>query len=169
MLHVALYQPQIPPNTGNIARHCVGVDAMLHLIGPFAFDISSKAVRRAGLDYWEHLNLQTHESPDDFVDWLDGREPWLVTKFGVHRYDQPAYAQDDVLLFGSELTGLPDAWLKRWQHRTVYLPILGHIRSFNLANTASIVLSHACLVAGVYDTFPANRPEVIDTKLDSIS
>ena len=80
MLHVALFQPIIPPNTGNIARQCVGMGAALHLIGPLGFDLSDKAVRRAGLDYWEHLDLTVHEDREAFLDWLGDREPWLVTK-----------------------------------------------------------------------------------------
>ena len=70
MLHVALYQPKIPPNTGNIARQCVGMDAVLHLIGPLEFDIDEHAVKRAGLDYWPYLNLHQHDQPQDFIDWL---------------------------------------------------------------------------------------------------
>jgi len=148
MLHVALYQPSIPPNTGNIGRTCVGMGAGLHLIGPVAFDLSDHAVKRAGLDYWEHLKLTVHPTPDAFVDWLGGREPWLVTKFGDVRFDQAAYGGDDVLIFGNENTGIPQAWHERWAGRRVSIPIPGKVRSYNVANTVAIVLAQAMVKAG---------------------
>ena len=125
MLHVALYQPKIPPNTGNIARQCVGMDAVLHLIGPIEFDLSDHAVKRAGLDYWPHLELIQHPDPEACVVWLDGRIPWLITKNGKTRYDQAVYQEDDIILFGNELAGLPQAWHRRWPNRGVFIPILG--------------------------------------------
>jgi tRNA (cytidine/uridine-2'-O-)-methyltransferase len=151
MLHIVLYQPEIPPNTGNIGRQCVGMDAALHLIGPIGFDMSTQAVRRAGLDYWEHLRLTVHNDPNAFFAWLGEREPWLVTRHGRLRYDKPAYRDDDILIFGSETAGLPDAWLARWSERTVFIPILGNVRSYNLANTVSIMLAQANLASGLYD------------------
>lgn len=151
MLHVALYQPEIPPNTGNIARQCVGMDAHLHLIGPIAFDVSERAVRRAGLDYWDALRLTVHGDPERFLVWLGDREPWLVTRRGRLRYDRPGYLDGDVLVFGSETHGLPDAWLLRWAHRSVYVPIMGSVRNYNLANTVSVVLAEASLRAGLFD------------------
>lgn len=150
MLHVALYQPEIPPNTGNIARQCVGMAAALHLIGPLDIDLSHKAVRRAGLDYWDHLDLTVHETPEAFLDWLDKREPWVVSKFGETRYDEPAFADGDVLLFGAETTGLPETWRERWRDRMIQVPIMGPVRSYNLANTVSVILAHASLKAGIY-------------------
>jgi len=150
MLHVALYQPKIPPNTGNIARQCVGMDAALHLIGPLEFNIDDHAVKRAGLDYWPYLKLHRHDQPHDFVDWLNGREPWLVSKRGQIRYDRPSYQDGDVLLFGDELKGLPDPWMDRWADRTVQIPIMGQVRSYNLSNAVAVVLAAASLTAGVY-------------------
>lgn len=151
MLHVALYNPAIPQNTGNIGRLCVGMRAKLHLIGPLGFDLSEHALRRAGLDYWPNLDLAVYESPNDFLKWLGGREPWLVTKFGDQRFDKPAYADDDVLIFGNENTGIPDAWHNRWPGRRVNIPILGPVRSFNLANSVAIALAHASAKAGLLD------------------
>lgn len=151
MIHVALYQPSIPPNTGNIGRQCVGMKMKLHLIGPIQMDLSARAVRRAGVNYWEHLDLQLHDSPQDFLNWLGDRAIWLVTKHGKTRYDKADYRDEDVLLLGNEQTGLPEEWLNRWPQRTVFLPILGPIRSYNLSNTASIVMAQASLVTGAYD------------------
>lgn len=149
MLHVVLYQPAIPPNTGNISRQCVGMNAHLHLIAP-RFEVSSNTVKRAGLDYWDHLTLSQYETDDAFLEWLGEREPWLVTKFGTQRYDAPNYVDEDVLIFGNENTGLPDAWRQRWEPRTIQLPMLGPIRSYNLSNTVAIVLAQATLNAGLY-------------------
>jgi tRNA (cytidine/uridine-2'-O-)-methyltransferase len=128
------------------------MNACLHLIGPVGFDLSSNAVRRAGLDYWDYLKLSVHENPDEFLKWLGGREPWLVTKNGRLRYDKPEYRDEDILVFGSENRGLLQEWLDRWHDRTVYVPILGRIRSYNLANTVSVVLAHASKEAGIYES-----------------
>ncbi len=152
MIHVALYQPAIPQNTGNIARLCVGMNAHLHIIGPIIFDMSDRAVRRAGLDYWPYLTLTHHETPAAFLDWLGSREPWLITKHGTYRFDQAPYADEDVLLLGNENTGLPEDWHARWPHRRIHIPMPGNsgsgdtfrgVRSYNLANTAAIVLATA--------------------------
>ena len=152
--HLVLYQPSIPPNTGNIARQCVGMRAMLHLVGPLAMDLGAQAVRRAGLDYWDALALQVHESPDVFLKWLGDREPWIVTKFGSMRYDRAGFQAGDVLILGNELTGLPQSWRDRWAHRAIHVPILGPVRSYNLANTAAIVMAQFCLATGMYDQGP---------------
>ena len=151
MLHVVLYKPEIPPNTGNIARQCVGMNAGLHIIGPIEMDLGSSAVKRAGLDYWDQLDLTVHDNEEDFTQWLGDRKPWFVTKHGKCRYDRAGYADKDILIFGNEITGLPEKWLNRWNSRTVYVPMMGNIRSYNLANTAGIVLAHASLKAGMYD------------------
>lgn len=149
MLHVVLYQPAIPPNTGNVSRQCVGLNAHLHLIAP-KFEVSSNTVKRAGLDYWEHLTLSQYEDEEAFLEWLGERRPWLVTKFGQQRYDKPAYRDQDVLIFGNENKGLPVSWLERWADRTVHIPILGKVRSFNLSNSVAVVLTQATLKAGLY-------------------
>lgn len=145
MLHVALYQPKIPPNTGNIARQCVGMNAHLHLIGPHDLDLSSHAVKRAGLDYWPHLTLTQHATPDAFLAWLaaEGKTPWLVTKHGSTLFSDPPYRDGDVLLFGNELHGLPPDWHDRWVDRRLVIPIVGHVRSYNLSNAVAIVLATA--------------------------
>ena len=140
---VALYQPSIPPNPGNIARQCVGMLMPLHVIGPIEMDLSSKAVRRAGLDYWVDLDLTVHASPEAFLEWLGERRFWLISKHGRRTYDRVKYEPDDVLIFGNEIRGLPDAWLKRWSDRTISIPMPGPVRSYNLANAAAIVMSTA--------------------------
>lgn len=154
-MHVALYQPQVPGNTGAIGRSCVGLGAELHLIGPCAFDLGEKALRRAGLDYWPHLVWTLHDGPDAFLAWLGDRRPWLVSKHGRRRYDHADYREDDVLVLGNEVRGLPPAWLEIWAERTVSIPIIGAVRSYNLACAATTVLAQArmrCL-----DTAPPAR------------
>ena len=150
MIHIALYQPCIPPNTGNIGRQCVGMGMALHLIGPMSIDLSTQAVKRAGLDYWPHLKLHEYATPEAFLDWLGPRKPWLITKRGETRYDHVPFADQDVIILGNENTGIPPAWHQRWPDRRVTIPLLGPIRSYNLANTAAIIMAQACLVSGAY-------------------
>jgi tRNA (cytidine/uridine-2'-O-)-methyltransferase len=152
-VHVALYQPQIPGNTGAIGRLCVGLDATLHIIGPCAFDFSAKALRRAGLDYWPNLRWERYAGPDDFLAWLGDRSPWLVSKHGRTRFDLAGYGADDVLIFGNEVRGLPAAWHRRWGERIVHIPVIGPVRSFNLANVVAVVLTQAKLKTGAFADF----------------
>lgn len=158
-LHVALYQPSIPPNTGNIGRLCVGMGAHLHVIGPCAFDFSDKALRRAGLDYWPHLQWTLHPDPGAFLEWLGDRRIWLVTKFAGHRFDRAPYAAGDVLLLGNEVTGIPREWHERWPQQGVAIPMFGPIRSYNQANAAAMVLAQAMRTIGSFDAWqPGSLP-----------
>ena len=150
MIHVALYNPAIPQNTGSIARQCVGMNAHLHVIGPIPFEISDHTVQRAGLDYWEHLKFTYHDSPEHFLTWLGDRTPWLITKFGPYRFDQPDYQDNDVIILGNENTGLPQDWHDRWLDRRVFIPMPGKVRSYNLSNACAIVLAHAHAKAGLF-------------------
>lgn len=146
MIHIALYQPIIPQNVGNIARTCVGMDAHLHIIGPTIVDLSDKAVKRAGLDYWDDLTLTEHTSPEAFFKWADtsGGTMYAVTKFATTRFDKPAYRDNDILLFGSEREGLPPEIHKRFKpEQKIAIPIPGAVRSYNLANTVAITLAVA--------------------------
>ena len=146
MIHIALYQPIIPQNVGNIARTCVGMDAHLHIIGPTIIDLSDKAVKRAGLDYWEDLTLTQHDTPQAFFDWAErfGGCMYAVTKFATTRFDVPAYQDNDILLFGSEREGLPDDVHAKFEpDQKIAIPIPGAVRSYNLANTVAITLAVA--------------------------
>lgn len=150
-MHLALYQPQVPGNIGAVGRTCVGLGAELHLIGPIAADLSARAVRRAGVDYWAMLRLSLHPTPEAFLDWLGGRTPWLVTGSGSVRYDHAVYAADDVLILGNEVRGIPPSWHERWPGRGVHIPMRGPVRSFNLSCAAAVVATEAHRQAGLME------------------
>lgn len=141
LLHVALYQPEIPPNTGNIGRLCLGLELRLHLIGPLGFSTSDKAVRRAGLDYWKHVDLVEHADPAAFFGWLGDRRVHLLSTKGSTNYTQVRFEPGDVLLFGPESVGLPDALVARFG--ALRIPMWGPIRSLNLSNAVSVVVYEA--------------------------
>ena len=154
ILHLALYHPAIPQNTGNISRTTVGFGAALHLIHPMSFAIDDTKVKRAGLDHWDHVRLTEHANDDAFLDWLDrhldahpGARAWLVTKFGSTRFDRIRYGADDVLILGNENTGLPQHLHDRFPETRVSIPMPGaassNLRSYNLANAAAILLATA--------------------------
>jgi tRNA (cytidine/uridine-2'-O-)-methyltransferase len=127
------------------------MNSYLHIVKPIGFEISDRTVKRAGLDYWDELELTIHESAEDFLRWLGDRKPWLVTSHGRLRYDKPGYKDNEILVFGNETGGLSRKWLDTWPDRSVYVPIIGSVRNYNLSNTVSIVLAHASLKAGVFD------------------
>ena len=142
-IEVVLYQPEIPPNTGNIARTCAAVGTPLHLIKPLGFSIEEREVRRAGLDYWSSLDLTVHEDWDHFVRATGGVEPALLTTKGVRPYtdiEPPADAAPLYLVFGPETRGLPAAILDRWPERRYRIPMRPGLRSLNLANSVAIVV-----------------------------
>ncbi len=145
MFRVVLIEPEIPPNTGNIGRLCVGADAELHLVKPLGFSLDDRYMRRAGLDYWPHLTLVVHESLEDF--WKAYPEAhnrgWFATKKAHRVYSSVAYQPDDFLIFGKETVGLDEAILEAHAERTINIPILGKVRSYNLSNSVAIVLFEA--------------------------
>ena len=145
MLHVVLVEPEIPPNTGNIARTCAATDCRLHLVKPLGFDISEKAVRRAGLDYWEHLDMEVHESLADFLEKYGDHRMWLSTTKGQQYYTDVAYEDGDMLLFGRETAGLPRDFIQANIERAIRIPMSQStkLRSFNLSNSAAIVVFEA--------------------------
>lgn len=140
-LHIVLYHPEIPPNTGNVGRLCVGLGLRLHLVHPLGFDIDEKAVRRAGLDYWKHVDLQEHADAEAFWRWAEGRPVHLFSAKGDGIYTQCPWQEGCVLVFGRESVGLPDALVAEkgaWR-----LPMTGPIRSLNLGNTVCAVTYEA--------------------------
>ncbi|MDG1482131.1 MAG: tRNA (cytidine(34)-2'-O)-methyltransferase [Myxococcota bacterium] len=139
-LHVALIHPEIGPNTGNIGRLCLGIGARLHLIHPLGFSTSDKAVRRAGLDYWKHVDCVEHADLETFLSWLTAdpqRRFHLLSTKGTTPYTTAAYTRGDVLLFGAESKGLPADLIAA--HGALRIPMPGPVRSLNLANAAAII------------------------------
>ena len=149
MLHIALWEPEIPPNTGNIARLCAATGARLHLIGRLGFRIDDKSVRRAGLDYWPHVDLVQHATWDAFAASVPGRL-WLIDNPAPRRYTDAEFRDGDILLFGSETKGLPDDLRSRFAGQLLSIPMpTGKVRSLNLATSAGIVLYEAYRQIGI--------------------
>ncbi len=142
MPKVVLLNPEIPQNTGNIGRLCVGTDTELHLIRPFGFSITDRHLKRAGLDYWEHLTLKIHDSFDDFVASADGNLYFFSSK-GKNFYTQIDYQEGDYLIFGSETRGFPEFIFNQFEDRIYTIPMFGKVRCINLSNAVSIVLYEA--------------------------
>lgn len=144
-LHIVFVEPEIPGNTGNIARTCAATGAHLHLVKPLGFDIDEKAVRRAGLDYWPYVNLTVYESLDEFLEKNANRRMFLATTKGGQRYTDVEYKDDDMILFGRETAGLPRSFIEQNSSMAIRIPMSKEtrLRSLNLANSANIVLFEA--------------------------
>ena len=143
-LNVVLVEPEIPQNTGNIARTCAITGAKLHLVHPLGFDISEKSVKRSGLDYWDKLDIEEHESFGSFLEKYQPEENnmFFVTTKGKHIYTEPDYQnmEDIFLLFGKETKGLPEDILLKYIDRTIRIPMRPTLRSLNLSNSVAIVV-----------------------------
>ncbi len=144
MFHIVLYQPEIPPNTGNIIRLCANTGSHLHLIRPLGFDLDHAKLRRAGLDYREFAELSVYEDLDAFQDAVAPKRLWACSTKGRRHYHEVAYAPGDALLFGPETRGLPDDLLQRLgEERVLRLPMVPESRSLNLSNAVSVFLFEA--------------------------
>lgn len=144
-IHIVLVEPEIPPNTGNIARSCAATGARLHLVKPLGFSIDDKTLKRAGLDYWPYVDLEIHESLDDFFTKYKDMPMYLATTKGIRRYTDVTYEENAMLLFGRETAGLPRDLIEKYKERTIRIPMSGdtRLRSLNLSNSANIVLFEA--------------------------
>lgn len=138
-LHIVLVEPLIPPNTGNVARLCAATGCALHLVEPLGFSIDDRELKRAGLDYWEHVRVVVHDSLDAYL--ASAASPrWFVETHAPQYYDQVAYALGDALIFGPETKGLPRQVLERESSRVIGVPMrTGTVRSLNLSTTVGIV------------------------------
>jgi tRNA (cytidine/uridine-2'-O-)-methyltransferase len=144
MIQVALWEPEIPPNTGNIARLCAATASPLHLIGRLGFRIDEKSVRRAGLDYWDHVTIHRHDTLEEFLQTISISRLWCVDNPAPVKHTEVQYQAGDCLLFGSETRGLPQEVKQRFADQLVSIPMLTeHVRSLNLANSVSIVVYEA--------------------------
>lgn len=138
--HVVLLEPEIPPNTGAVARTCAATQCPLHLVGPLGFDISERAVKRAGLDYWHLVDLRRHESFEALLEQEPDRPFHLFSAEGNRSYLEADLQPGDMLVFGRESVGLPRELLARYPERVCGIPTAGGVRSLNLSNAVAIAL-----------------------------
>ncbi|WP_019244020.1 MULTISPECIES: tRNA (uridine(34)/cytosine(34)/5-carboxymethylaminomethyluridine(34)-2'-O)-methyltransferase TrmL [Bacillus] len=145
-IHVVLFQPEIPANTGNIARTCAGTDTILHLIRPLGFSTDDKMLKRAGLDYWEFVQIHYHDNLEAFFESTKGGEYFYITKFGKKTYttfDYSDVSKDYYFVFGRETKGLPPELIQNNLEHCLRIPMNDNIRSLNLSNTAAILVYEA--------------------------
>ena len=143
MLNIVLLEPEIPANTGNIGRTCCATGAKLHLIEPLGFQINEKALKRAGMDYWDKLNLEVYESYDDFCKKNPDAKIYYATTKAPNKYSEVNYESDCFIMFGKESAGIPEKILVENQETCVRIPMNKEIRSLNLSNSVAIVLYEA--------------------------
>ncbi|MBS4210833.1 tRNA (uridine(34)/cytosine(34)/5-carboxymethylaminomethyluridine(34)-2'-O)-methyltransferase TrmL [Bacillus sp. FJAT-50079] len=153
-IHIVLYQPEIPANTGNIARTCAATGIHLHLIRPLGFSTDDKMLKRAGLDYWEYVKITYYDSLDDFFAATANGEYFFLSKFGTKpytsfQYDDPT--REYYFIFGRETKGLPKEIIERYKERCLRIPMNDHVRSLNLSNTAAILAYEALRQQGFPD------------------
>ncbi len=150
MINIVLVEPEIPQNTGNIARTCACTDSKLHLVRPFGFDVSEKSVRRAGLDYWDKVDISYYDNLDDFFKKNEGATFFYATTKANKSYCDVAYPDDCFILFGKETKGLPESLIFSKPERAVRIPMYGNLRSLNLSNSVAIILYEALRQNGFY-------------------
>ena len=143
MLNIVLVEPEIPQNCGNIARTCAATGSRLHLIRPLGFDISEKAVKRAGLDYWHMVEVFDYENLEDFFARNDVKKLWCLSTKAPRGYTEAAFGDGDYLFFGKETKGLPEDFLEAHREDCIRLPMRAEARSLNLSNAVAITVYEA--------------------------
>lgn len=143
MFHIVLVEPEIPQNTGNIARTCAATGAVLHLVGPLGFSLEDKYLKRAGLDYWHLVNVKYYENYQEFEEKNKGNTMYFLTTKSERCYTKASFKPGDYLIFGKETAGLPMDLLKRNWDYTLRIPMVDDARSLNLSNSVAIVLYEA--------------------------
>src|SRR5215213_2120570 len=138
LLHVVLHQPEIPHNTGSVGRTCVAIGAKLWLVRPLGFRVDDYYLRRAGLDYWQHLEWEIVDDWPELLTRLPNRQPWVFTKGATVSYEAVTFSPGEVLVFGSESQGLPASLLGEHRERLLRIPIRAQVRSLNLSNAVAI-------------------------------
>lgn len=138
LLHIVLVEPEIPPNTGNVGRTCVALGAKLWLVRPLGFDVDQKALRRAGLDYWQHLEWQVVENWEELCRHLDSGRMWFFSKRATNCYTDVSFQRGDVLVFGKETAGLPDELLNQYPDQGLRIPTRSQVRSLNLSCSVGV-------------------------------
>ena len=142
-MNIILHQPEIPANTGNIGRTCVATGTSLHLIEPLGFRLDEKSIKRAGMDYWQHLDLKRYINFDDFKQQNPNAKIWMATTKAKHVYTDVEFGPDDFIMFGKESAGIPEEILVDYEETCIRIPMLSEIRSLNLSNSVAIVLYEA--------------------------
>ena len=142
-MHIILHQPEIPANTGNIGRTCVATGTDLHLIEPLGFRLTEKEIKRAGMDYWEHLNVTRYMNFDEFKSLHPGAKIWMATTKAKHVYTDVSFGPNDFIMFGKESAGIPEAISVAPADTCIRIPMLSQIRSLTLSNSVAIVLYEA--------------------------
>ena len=143
MLNIVLHEPEMPANTGNIGRSCVATNTRLHLIEPLGFHINDKMLKRAGLDYWDKLDVRVYSNFQDFLDKNPGAKIYMATTKAAKTHTDVNYEDDCYIMFGKESAGIPEEILKDYPDTCVRIPMWGEIRSLNLSNAVAVVLYEA--------------------------
>lgn len=142
-MNIILHQPEIPANTGNIGRTCVATNTVLHLIEPLGFRLNEKEVKRAGMDYWEHLDVRRYMNFEEFLEKNPNARIYMATTKARRSYTEVSYGPDDYIMFGKESAGIPEEILVEYEETCIRIPMHPQIRSLNLSNSVSIVLYEA--------------------------
>ena len=142
-LNIVLFEPEIPANTGNIGRTCVATGTRLHLIEPLGFRLNEKSIKRAGMDYWEHLDVTRYINFEEFLEKNPEAKIYMATTKGQHVYTEVNYEPDCYIMFGKESAGIPEEILVKNPENCIRIPMLSEIRSLNLSNSVAVVLYEA--------------------------
>lgn len=142
-MHIILHQPEIPANTGNIGRTCVATGTTLHLIEPLGFHLDEKSIKRAGMDYWDKLDVTRYINFEEFQEKHPGAKIWYATTKAKRIYTEASFGKDDYIMFGKESAGIPEELLVEHEETCIRIPMLTEIRSLNLSNAVAVVLYEA--------------------------
>ncbi len=142
-MNIVLLEPEIPQNTGNIGRTCCATGTKLHLIEPLGFVLNEKNLKRAGMDYWKDLDVETYDCFEDFLEKNPNAKLWMATTKAKHCYTDVEFGEDDYIMFGKESAGIPEEILVKHPETSIRIPMMNNIRSLNLANSVAIVLFEA--------------------------
>lgn len=142
-MNIILHQPEIPANTGNIGRTCVATGTSLHLIEPLGFRLNEKEIKRAGMDYWDKLDVTRYVNFEEFKETHPNAKIWMATTKAKHVYTDVEFGPDDFIMFGKESAGIPEEILVDYEESCIRIPMISEIRSLNLSNSVAIVLYEA--------------------------
>ena len=143
-LNIVMVEPEIPQNAGNVARTCAVTGAKLHLVRPLGFEVSDKHLKRAGLDYWQYLDISYYDSIEEVMDkFYNGKNFWFFSTKAKHVHSDVSYSDGDFLVFGKETKGLPEPLLEKYYDKTLRIPMLGNLRSLNLSNSVALSVYEA--------------------------